>query len=271
LTTREWFSHTIVDSNLIEQNSYYGEYKNMVQKKVQQRRPGGKGQIIKGRLQGINTGDNYSSTGNTRSEKTRAYFCRQVDQSRKHRIRQGRNNKATHLPHNNTSRRLPYTPCKNYCPSAAGAADYMINLGMSLYPPGRNIRRTHKPLVAAAVADSQADHHSPAGTTAAAAEGSSLDQAVPLITGTLINDTGAKTSTESRTLRGIILRLLLLTLVVVIFVRHEDMERAREGVLRFQSRRTYKCKFPQCHAPTRTSRSSLMLRYCSSWSFECDV
>lgn len=67
------------------------------------------------------------------------------------------------LPHNNTSRHLPGTPCRSYCPSGPEAVE-------------------HKPLEAEAAADSQADHHSP-GTTAEAAEaaeGSNLDQAVPL-------------------------------------------------------------------------------------------
>jgi hypothetical protein len=93
---------------------------------------------------------------------------------------------------------------------------------MSWYPntPSRNFRRTHKPLEAEAEADSQADHHSPPGTSAEAAEGSNLDQAVPLITDTLVNDTEPITaSRESHTLRGI---MLLLWLTVVIFVGHED-------------------------------------------------
>jgi hypothetical protein len=73
----------------------------------------------------------------------------------------------------------------------------MIKLSMNWDPntPGRSFRRTHKPLEAEAAADSQADHHSP-GTTAEAAEaaeGSNLDQAVPLMTDTLINDTGTIT------------------------------------------------------------------------------
>jgi hypothetical protein len=121
-------------------------------------------------------------------------------------------------------------PCKNYCPSGAEAADYMVKLSMSRYPniPGKNFRRTHKPLEVEAVADSQADHRSRPGTTAEAAEGSNLDhldQAVPLMTDTLISDT--TTSTESRTLRGII--LLLLWLTVVIFVGHEDDGEGKRG------------------------------------------
>ena len=71
----------------------------------------------------------------------------------------------------------------------------MTKHSMSWYPntPGKNFRRTHKPLEAEAAADSQADHHNHPGTTAEAAEGSNLDQAVPLLTGTLINDTGTMT------------------------------------------------------------------------------
>lgn len=63
---------------------------------------------------------------------------------------------------------------------------------MSWFPntPSRKFRRTHKPLEAEAAADNQAGHHSP-GTTAEAAEGSNLDQVVPLMTDTLINDTRA--------------------------------------------------------------------------------
>jgi hypothetical protein len=55
----------------------------------------------------------------------------------------------------------------------------MIKLSMTWCPntSGRNFRRTRKPLEAEAAADSQADHHSPAGTSAAVAEGSNLDQA----------------------------------------------------------------------------------------------
>ena len=68
----------------------------------------------------------------------------------------------------------------------------MTKHSMSWYPNthGRNFRRTHRPLEAEAAADSQADHRSP-GTTAEAAEaaeGSNLDQAVPLMTDILIND-----------------------------------------------------------------------------------
>lgn len=62
--------------------------------------------------------------------------------------------------------------------------------------PGRNFRRTHKPLEAVAVADSQAGHYSP-GTPAEAAEGSNLDLQVALMTDTLVKDTGAiRTSRE---------------------------------------------------------------------------
>lgn len=63
----------------------------------------------------------------------------------------------------------------------------MTKFGISWYldTPGKSFRRTHKPFEAAAAADSQADHYSP-GTPAEAAEGSNLDQAVPLITDTLI-------------------------------------------------------------------------------------
>lgn len=50
--------------------------------------------------------------------------------------------------------------------------------------------RTHKPLGAVAVVDSPADHHSPAGMPAEAAEGSNLVQAVPLTIDSLISDTG---------------------------------------------------------------------------------
>lgn len=138
----------------------------------------------------------------------------------------------------------------------------MINLSMSWCPntPGRIIRRTHKLLEAAAAADSQADHHNPAGTTAAAVEGSSLDQAVPLMTDTHVNDTGAKKTAckESSTLRGIIL-LLWLALMVVIFVRHEDNGKGERGVLRFHCERTYKSKIPtvQCHTPCRLGRRFL--------------
>jgi hypothetical protein len=84
-----------------------------------------------------------------------------------------------------------------------------------------------------AVADSQADHHSPAGTTAEAAEGSNLAQ-VALMTNSLISDTGAiTTSRESRTLRGIVLLLLLLLLLtVIIFVGHEDNGEVRRGKAR---------------------------------------
>ncbi len=50
------------------------------------------------------------------------------------------------------------------------------------------------------------------------------------MTDTLISDTGATTtSTESRTLRGII--LLLLWLSVVIFVGHEDDGEGKRGEL----------------------------------------
>ena len=142
--------------------------------------------------------------GKTHSQKRHAHISAGGGQSRKHITRQGRNNKATHLPHNNTSRHLPDTPCKSYCPSGAEAVDYMIRLSVGWYPntPGRNFRRTHKPLEAAAAADSQADHHSP-GTTAEAAEGSNLDQAaVPLITDILINDTGAITTSRKSHLEG---------------------------------------------------------------------
>jgi hypothetical protein len=74
----------------------------------------------------------------------------------------------------------------------------MKKLSMNWYSntPGRNFRRTHKPLEAEAAVDSQADHHSHPGTTAEAAEGSNLDQAVPLMTDTLINDTGTITTVE---------------------------------------------------------------------------
>jgi hypothetical protein len=76
----------------------------------------------------------------------------------------------------------------------------MIELLSMNWYPNRDIRRTHKPpeAVAVAVADSQADHHSPAGTPAEVAEDSSLDQVVPLMTVTLVNDTEATiTSTKS--------------------------------------------------------------------------
>jgi hypothetical protein len=63
--------------------------------------------------------------------------------------------------------------------------------------PGRNFRRTHKLLEAEAAADSQADHHSPPGTTAEAAEGSNLDlDQVALTTDTLISDTGVITTSR---------------------------------------------------------------------------
>lgn len=74
----------------------------------------------------------------------------------------------------------------------------MIELLSMNWYPNRDIRRTHKPPEAVAVADSQADHHSPAGTPAEAAEDSSFDQVVPLMTDTLVNDTEATiTSTKS--------------------------------------------------------------------------
>jgi hypothetical protein len=174
----------------------------------------------------IDTGEQLLGEGGHSLRKdTRIFLQTGGSQSRKHVIWQARNSKATHLLHNNTSRHLPCTPCKSYCPSGAEAADYMIKLSMSWYPKtlGRNFRRTHKPLEAEAEADSQADHYSRPDTTAEAAEGSNLDQAVALRTNTLINNTEAiTTSREGRTtLRGIIL-LLLRMLTVVIFVGHED-------------------------------------------------
>jgi hypothetical protein len=154
----------------------------------------------------MDTGEQLLDEGEHSLRKdTRIFLQTGGDQSRKHVIRQARNSKATHLLHNNTSRHLPCTPCKSYCPSGAEAADYMIELNMSWYPstPGKNFRRTHKPLEAEAEADSQADHHSRPGTTAEAAEGSNLDQAVALRTDTLINHTEAiTTSRKSHRLEG---------------------------------------------------------------------
>jgi len=100
---------------------------------------------------------------------------------------------------------------------------------MSWYPntPGSNFRRTHKRLEAAAAADSQVDHHSPPGTPVEAAEGNNLDQAVALLTDILIIETETIiTSKETRTLRGI---MLLLLLTVVIFVGHEDSGEGKRG------------------------------------------
>ena len=60
---------------------------------------------------GIDTGNNYSARGQYSLRKdTRIFLQVGGGQSRKHIIRQGRNSKATHLPHNNTSRHLPSTP-----------------------------------------------------------------------------------------------------------------------------------------------------------------
>jgi hypothetical protein len=84
---------------------------------------------------GIDTGEQLLGEGEHSLRKdTRIFLQTGGDQSRKHVIRQARNSKATHLPHNNTSRHLPCTPCKSYCPSGAEAADYMIKLNMSWYP-----------------------------------------------------------------------------------------------------------------------------------------
>ena len=57
--------------------SYYGEYKNMVQRNSDVREE--KLRLSKDVYRGIDTGSNYSARGNTRSEKTCAYFCGHVE------------------------------------------------------------------------------------------------------------------------------------------------------------------------------------------------
>jgi hypothetical protein len=112
-------------------------------------------------------------------------------------IRQGRNGKATHLPHNNTSRHLPCTPCKSYHSSGLEAVDYTIKLSTGWYSNilGKNFGRTHKLPEAEAVTDSRADRYSP-GTPAEAAGGSNPDQAVALIADIHISDAAAITTCE---------------------------------------------------------------------------
>jgi hypothetical protein len=139
------------------------------------------------------TESNYSATYDS-LEKAGADLCRYA---RKHMIRQ-RRNKATHLPHNNTSRHLSNTPCRNHLFSAVGAADYTTKGSAGRYSISvleENFGRTHKLPAAEAVADSRAGQHSP-GRTVAAAAGSNLvlDQAVALSADTSVNDTAALTT-----------------------------------------------------------------------------